>query len=246
MVTLINPPSKLHYLRNLRSPALLGCGNCRSKYNLRGHPALSGLGSLRAIGDATGAGVPAGTILGYAATWPEPSAGSVLVQNVNWNDPNGVQSAIQGVLANQWGIIIDSQNHSTSDYLPNLSGKSGFTLQVHTNSDYGAPADIQSIIDGAIYNVLSVMPQSTIRVISAATANPTATLPANTAAAVAAAQAGYADAVARGDNTSAAQFAAQIQQLTGSNPTGASGWFAQNWPWLVAAVGGVVVARELF
>lgn len=244
MVTLINPPSKLHYLRTLRSPALLGCGDCASKYNLRNHPALRGLGSLRAIGDATGAGVPAGTVLGYAASWSRPS---VFAQGtVGWNDPNGVQSAIQGILANQWGIVVDSQFHSTSDII-NLSGKSGFTLQVHTNSDYGAPGDVQSIIDGEIYKVLAVMPVSSIRVISAATAaqNVTAPLPANVAAAVATAQAGYADAVQRGDTVSAAQFAAQIQQLTGSNPQGVGGWFSQNWPWLAAAVGGLIVAREI-
>lgn len=242
MVTLINPPSKLHYLRALRSPALLGCGDCASKYNLRDHPALRGLGSLRAIGDATGAGVPSGTVLGYTATWGRTN----IFSTPNWNDPNGVQSAIQGILANQWGIIVDKQFHSTSDYI-NLSGKSGFTLQVHTNSDYGAPDDIRSIIDGEIYKVLSVMPQSTIRVISADTGaqNVTATLPANIAAAVATAQAGYQDAVQRGDTVSAAQFAAQIQQLTGSNPQGVGGWFSQNWPWLAAVAGGLVVAREI-
>lgn len=242
MVTLINPPSKLHYLRNVRSPANLGCTDCPSKYNLRGHPALRGLGSLRAIGDATGAGVPAGTVLGYTATWGRTN----LFTTPNWNDPNGVQSAIQGILANQWGIVVDSQFHSTSDFI-NLSGKSGFTLQVHTNSDYGAPDDIRSIIDGEIYKVLSVMPNSTIRVISAATGaqNVTATLPANMAAAVATAQAGYQDAIARGDQVSASQFAAQIQQLTGQKPPGVSSWLSDNWPWVAAAVGGVIVAREI-
>jgi hypothetical protein len=245
VVTLINPPSKLHYLRNVRSPALLGCGGCASKYNLRGHPALRGLGSLRAIGDATGAGVPAGTVLAYTATWPD--------SKLQLKNPDAVQAQIQSDLAQVWGVVIDKQWHAQSDYF-NLSGQQSMTLQVHTMSDYGASNDIQSIIDGEIYKATQSMPVSTIRVVQqvtgpADTLSPTQQLPASTAAAVTAAQAGYQDAIARGDSVSASQFAAQIQQLTGTNPMGTgagiTGWLASNWMWLAAAVGGVIVAREV-
>jgi len=236
LVTLINPPSKLHYLRSLRSPALLGC-DCPSKYTLRGHPALRGLGRLSAIGDATGAGAPAGTVLAYTASWPDTK--------LQLKTPDAVQNQIQSILAQQWGIVIDSQYHSQSDYF-NFSGTQTMTLQVHTNSDYGAAQDIQKIIDGAIYNATQSMPNSTIRVVSQAvgpSVSPTAQLPANAAAALAAAQAGYQDAVARGDQTSATQFAAQIQTL--QNPGSPTSWLASNWPLLALGVGAIVVAREV-
>lgn len=226
-----------------RHPGNLGlaCAECANKYSLRGHPALRGLGSLRAIGDATGAGVPAGTVLAYSASWP----GSSLTRTID-SRPNTIQAAIQSTLAGKWGVVIDNQQHTTSDII-HVGGYS-FILQVHTTSDYGAPGDVQSIIDGEIYNYLGVMPQSTIRVVQAV-AGPgvslTQQLPPSTAAAIAAAQAGYQDAVSRGDTASAAQFAAEIQQLTGSNPQGVTGWFSQNWPWLAAVAGGLIVAREV-
>jgi hypothetical protein len=237
MVTLINPPERLHYLRNLRSPALLGCESCSNKYSLRGHPALRGLGHLSAVGDASGAGLPAGTVLAYTASWPDTK--------FQLKTPDAVQSQIQSILAQQWGIVIDSQYHSQSDYF-NLSGTQTMTLQVHTVSDYGAAQDVQKIIDGAIYNATQSMPQSTVRVVSQAVitpVSPTAQLPANTTAAIAAANAGYQDAIARGDQVSASQFAAQIQTL--QNPASATSWLSSNWPWLALGLGAVVVAREV-
>jgi hypothetical protein len=219
----------------------MGC-NCSSRGI--GAPPQKRMGQL---GQAPG--VPAGTILAYSATWKQKGwAGPV---TVGWNDPNGVQSAIQTNLASQWGIIIDAQQHSTSDYI-NASGQSGFVLQVHTTSDYGAATDIQSIIDGAIYGVANQMPASTIRVIQAvspSSSNPNAIYPPSTAAAIAAAQAGLADAQSRGDSTSAAMFANQIQQLTGTNPLGAgaglTSWLSNNWGLLAAGGLAFVAAKEL-
>ena len=85
----------------------------------------------------------AGSQLSYTATWGNTFP--------SWNDPNTIQSRIQTVLAQQWGILIDNQFHTTSDVI-NLSGQSGFTLQVRTNRDYGAAGDVKSIIDGALYS----------------------------------------------------------------------------------------------
>lgn len=247
MVTLINPPSKLHYLRNLRSPANLGCaGGCgANKYALGGHPALRGLGRLSAIGDASGAGVPAGTVLAYSASWTKDNWGNL---RIGWNDPNGIQAAIQGTLAAKWGIVVDAQQHSTSDVI-NFSGQGSFVLQVHTVSDYASQDDIRSIIDGEFYNATRTMPMSTIRVVQSVApnipgGNPNAVFPPQVAAAIAAAQAGYADAIARGDQTSAAQFAAQIQQLQGGSGSITS-WLSNNWGWLAAGVGALLVAREV-
>lgn len=217
----------------------LGCGCSARGIAL---PPQKRMGQLS---DGAPAGVPAGTVLAYSATWPRDGwAGPV---TIGWNNPNGVQSAIQGNLAAQWGIIIDQQQHSTSDVL-NATGQSGFVLQVHTNSDYGLPSDVQSIIDGAIYAVGNVMPHSTIRVIQsvAPTGNPTALMPADVSAAIAAAQAGYADAVSRGDQVSAAQFATQISQLGGQDPRGPMGWLTDNWKLLAAAGVGLIAVKELF
>lgn len=219
----------------------LGC-NCSARGI--GAPPQKRMGQL---GQAPG--VPAGTILAYSAVWKKDGWGGPVT--IGWNDPNGVQSAIQGILASQWGIIVDAQQHSTSDYI-NASGQSGFVLQVHTTSDYGAPTDIQSIIDGAIYSVANQMPVSTIRVVQAvspSSSNPNAIYPASTAAAVAAAQAGLADAQSRGDSVSANQFAAQIAQLTGTNPlgpgAGLTSWLTNNWALLAAGGIAVVAAKEL-
>jgi hypothetical protein len=218
----------------------LGC-NCSARGI--GAPPQKRMGQL---GD--GAGVPAGTVLAYTASWKD--------SKLQINTPDAVQAQIQATLANRWGIVIDNQVHSQSDYF-NLTGSQSMTLQVHTTSDYGAAGDIQSIIDGAIYAVTNKqvsqgMPSSTIRIVQAVapgTPSLTQQLPASSAAALAAAQAGYQDAVARGDQASASQFAAQIQNITGSNPggpgAGLMAWLANNWPLIAAGGIGLVAVKEL-
>jgi hypothetical protein len=226
-------PSTPRTVNKWRMGRLAGLG-CNCSERGVGVPPQKRMGQLGQV-----AGVPAGSVLGYSATWTREQWTATFI---GWNDPNAVQSAIQGNLAAQWGIIIDAQSHSTSDYI-NTSGKSGFVLQVHTTSDYGAPGDIQQIIDGAIYAVGHVMPNSTIRVIQ--TVAPGAVPGGPAAAQIAAAQAGYADAIARGDQVSAAQFAKQIAQFGGQDPRGVVGWLSDNWQWLAAALGGVVAVKEL-
>lgn len=219
----------------------LGC-NCSSRGI--GTPPQKRMGQL---GQAPG--VPAGTVLAYTATWKDGKA--------QINTPDAVQAQIQANLAQQWGIVIDNQVHSQSDYF-NFTGSQSMTLQVHTTSDYGAAGDVQSIIDSAIYSVTNKqvpqgLPSSTIRIVqTVAPGTPvslTSQLPASTSAAVMAAQAGYQDAVARGDQTSANQFAAQIQQLTGTNPLGPganlTSWLSNNWGLLLIGGGGLIVAKEL-
>jgi hypothetical protein len=193
-------------------------------------------------------GVPAGTVLAYTATWKDGKA--------QINNPDAVQAQIQANLAQQWGIVIDNQVHSQSDYF-NFTGSQSMTLQVHITSDYGAAGDIQSIIDGAIYAVTNKqfpqgLPSSTIRIVQAAAPGAvslTSQLPASTAAALSAAQAGYQDAVSRGDQASASQFAAQIQNITGTNPAGAGAgllaWVSNNWGVLAAGGLGLIAAKEL-
>jgi hypothetical protein len=225
------------------TPTPTPCAACNCSPRGISTPPQKRLGQL---GQAPG--VPAGTVLAYSAVWKQ----STWRGNVGWNDPNGVQSAIQDVLASQWGIVVDAQQHSTNDYI-NTTGQSGFVLQVHTTSDYGAQDDIKSVIDGAIYAIGQEMPQSTIRIVqtgvSPSATNPNALYPASIATALAAAQAGLQDAQSRGDTVSAAQFAAQIQQLTGQNPLGPganlTSWLSNNWGLLAAAGVGAVVLREV-
>jgi len=99
--------------------------------------------------------VQGGTQLSYTATWGSASTGP------GWNNPNGIQSAIQAVLSQQWGINILSQFHTTNDVI-NTTGQSGFTLQIQTTRAYGQPGDIKSIIDGALYNLGLPLISSTI------------------------------------------------------------------------------------
>jgi hypothetical protein len=190
------------------------------------------------------AGVPAGTVLAYTGTWKD--------SKLQVNNPDAVQAQIQSNLAQQYGIVIDNQVHSQSDYI-NFSGTQSMTLQVHTTSDYGAAADIQSVIDGAIYAVTNKqvsqgMPASTIRIVQAvspaASVSLTAQLPASTSAALAAAQAGLSDAIARGDTVSAAQFQQQIANIQGTRGDPLS-WITNNWPWLVGGGIALVAAKEL-
>lgn len=241
-----NAPAVNNRKWNLGRSSLAGMGRLACNCSARGIGTAPQKKRMGRLGDTPG--VPAGTVLAYSASWTKNGWAALLR---GWNDPNGVQSDIQGNLAAQWGIVIDAQQHSTSDYI-NTSGQSGFVLQVHTTSDYGAPGDIQSIIDAAIYAVGNVMPHSTIRVVqsvSPSASNPNAIYPASTAAAVAAAQAGLADAQSRGDSVAASQFAAQIQQLTGTNPLGVgaglTSWLSNNWGLLAAGGLALVAAKEL-
>lgn len=105
----------------------------------------------------TSVGLPAGSQLSYTATWKAnpTSTGS------GWNNPNGIQSAIAGQLQNQYGIVIDSQTHSTSDII-NFTGGSGFTLQLHTLSDRNSQDDVKSVIDGLLYQAGMVEVRSQI------------------------------------------------------------------------------------
>ena len=212
------------YLRNTRSPALLGG---TSQYRPARHPGLRGLGMLHALGDA---GIPAGSTLSYTAQWGN--------NFTSWNDPNAIQSAVQTVLAQQYGIIVTAQFHTTSDLI-NFSGKSGFTLTLQTNRAYGAEGDIKSIVDGELYRagVLGVI--STIAVTQQVSA-PAATIT------LAQAQANLAQAQASGDTAAAAQWTALITQLsTGAMPGSVSTWLSDNWPWLAAAGIGLIVVREV-
>lgn len=220
----------------------LGCAmkpnlGCDRGCSSRGVQLLAAQKRMGALNDG-GAGVPAGTILGYSGSWP---FGLTKGHGAGVSD---LLSRIQGPLASQWGIIVDGSTSQESL----IGGTQSITLQVHTNSDYGAPADIQKIIDGVVYPQAGSMPTSTIRVIQAvapSSTNVTAQLPGDPGASLASAQAGYADAVSRGDSASANAFAQQIVALGGKDPRGVTGWLSDNWP-ILAGVGiAAIAAKEL-
>lgn len=160
----------------------------------------------------------AGSQLSYTATWGRGSS----FANPNWNDPNGIQSAIQSVLANQWGIIIDNQFHTTSDILPNFSGVSGFTLQVHTNRDYGTAGDVKGIIDGALSNLGLPLQSSTIALtVTGVTPLVTGPVP------------------------GAAGSAAAMMPTIPTGTTNWSAWLQTNMPFLIFALAGMVILPPL-
>lgn len=220
----------------------LGRMGCNCSPRGIGVPPQKRMGQLGRLGDA---GLPAGSQLSYTATWQAnpTSTGS------RWNDPNGIQSAIAGPLQNQYGVVIDSQTHTTSDII-NIHGSSGFSLKLHTLSDRNSDQDVKSIIDGLLYHIGMVGVGSQIITLAQGVSQTPAGAPlAPVTGAIAIASAGYDDAVARGDQVSAAQFAAQILQLTGSNPLSAGAsiqaWFGKNWPWVAVGGLGLVAAKEL-
>ena len=159
----------------------------------------------------------AGSQLSYTATWGRSTA-TVFKSGSFWNDPNGVQSAIQNVLSQQWGIVIDSQFHTSNDLI-NTTGQSGFTLQVHTTRDYGTAGDVKGIIDGAIYNLGLSLQYSAISltvtgVTPVVTGSPAGAVPSS---------------------------AATVFQT----PTNWSAWFQQNTGTLVFGLAAVVVLSKL-
>jgi hypothetical protein len=155
----------------------------------------------------------AGSQLSYTATWGN--------NFFSWNDPNGIQSKIQPVLSAQWGIEIDNQFHTTSDII-NLSGQSGFTLQVHTTRDYGSVGDIKSIIDGALYNAGVSLKSSTIALtVTGVTPLVTGPVP------------------------GAAGTAIAMTPLTPAGATNWSAWLQTNMPVLLFAIAAIAIVPPL-
>jgi len=153
MVTLINPPSRLHYLRALRSPALLGC-DC-SKYGAAARAPLSGMrgpyyrgGRLAFLGQDEDQVVP-GTFLIYTVNL-DPTAFRV-------TSANGIVTKIRPVLLSKWGINIE--NSSTSDISWLLQGNN-ITLTLRSTRTYHLADDVRSIVDGEIYNTAGFRVQS--------------------------------------------------------------------------------------
>jgi hypothetical protein len=131
------------------------------------HPISRRRRSLSGLGDST-AGFPAGSIFRYSASWPNtPLPTAVALAATPYTptvSPQQVYQAIGSVLISRWGISVSGMTPNASGI---LTSTLGFTIQGTTNSDYGAAADVKSIIDGEIYNATGSMPVSSIAVVQA-------------------------------------------------------------------------------
>jgi len=206
------------------SPANLGCGTC--KYRPADHPALRGVGQLRALGDDY---LPAGTVLSYTAQWGN--------NFLSWNDPNKIQSRIQDVLSNQWGVVIEQQFHTSSDVINFLE------VWFHSAGSHHPRLwefrDIKSVIDGELYKAGVTGFTSTIAVTKQPT-TPTASVTLQQA------QLNLADAIQRGDQPAIEQWTAVVKQLGGGGGSQSfTDFLSSNALWIALGIGGVILAKEV-
>jgi hypothetical protein len=87
---------------------------------------------------APATGVPAGTVLQYSVSWAPVTLTS--------QTPADIEAKVAAALKSKWGISVTSSN-ATSSVLVNTPT---FTIQVQTQTDYGAANDIKAIIDGEV------------------------------------------------------------------------------------------------
>lgn len=230
---------------------------------------MGGLSSLGCNCSARGIGAPPQKRMGLGRLGQsgEVPAGSQLTYTVqfkpSWNPTKSsfysfgeTISAITQNLKNQWNIaVVGSQD--TGGF---FSSTGNATLQIQTATDYSSVYDVKSVLDGAFYNAAGAQVLSSSLVVnrlaspsvpgSVSNIGPTSDIASPQAIALAAAEAGLQDALARGDQATANQFAATIQQMTGKNPLGTgatiTNWLSSNWPLAVGGgLLGLVILREI-
>jgi hypothetical protein len=185
--------------------------------------------NLHGLGDDT-AGLPAGSSLVYSVSWNEPAYIGPSSSSVSANVKN---------LATSSGIVIDSISNIGA-----LAAGNGFTASLHTTSDFGQAADVQSILDHLVYTLVGSytggMPQSTITTAALAQAQPASTPASGTSASLIAQYAqNYNDAIAAGDSASASYWQSLIAGAVPATQSSILTW-AQNNPLYVA--GGILAA----
>lgn len=197
----------------------IGCRPCRHRRFSK---------KLGALGDSS-AGLPAGSQLVYSATWPTYFMGSM---------SSSVGAMIAPVLKSQ-AIFVDQETD-----IGWLTPGKGFTLHVHTTADRNAQEDVKAVIDGAIYNAIKVMPQSSITTAALAnTAPPVTGSPTPGGTQQAQWVQNYNDSVAAGDSAGAAYWLSLIQG--GAQPFSLGTFLTNNWMWLAAGVFGLVAVKEM-
>lgn len=206
--------SRIHQGRKCGCPT---AGRAGSPVRRR-HHALMGLGD---------AGLPSGSQLVYSATWTSAFMGA---------SSASVGAFLAPQLAAQ-GIQVDKETD-----IGIFTSGNGFTLNLHTTADRNSPADVKSVIDGLIYQGIKVMPVSSIS--SPTLAAPITTLPSGVStSAVAQYTQNYNDALAAGDQSSAAYWASLMQQAV-SPAFNLTTFLTTNWPWFVAGGAGLFLMKE--
>jgi hypothetical protein len=242
------------YIRGVQSPANLGffrpnqafdrgiyglscAGRCRQR-----SPGMSGRDRRRGgLGDSS-AGLPAGSILSYTATWPSSI-------KLYWS-PATILSTIQPTLSGQYNININSESDNSG-----VLSSTGMTIQVQTTTDRNAASDVKSILDSLIGNIVGAPGMlgsgygSSISVVNQSVTAPNSTL-SPVAQANSAIITAYQTAVASGDTTTAASLMAAYPSILGGAAAAPSitsdplGWLTANWQ-LLALGAGVLIAVPL-
>ena len=101
--------------------------------------------------------VSAGSIVTYQAKLSTPS--------FSWDTPASIEQQVAGTIQGSGLIVEDSTitDPSFTDILISSTGAAlpfGMTLHIQTNSNWGSPDDIRSVVDNAIYQVTGSLPQS--------------------------------------------------------------------------------------
>jgi hypothetical protein len=135
---------------------LQGIGKLSRVGRMRG---MGRLGRFGRLGDST-VGVPGGSLLAYSCQW--------VGNATTWTAASAI-AAVTAFLQN-WGISVISS--SSPSFLSQATSTKAvpITLQIQTSADYGAIADVKSILDGAWYNAGtgSVLPGSSLGLLNTA------------------------------------------------------------------------------
>ena len=233
---MVTPPASLPAMPNHASRRHKhGACGCHAKGICKCHPAGGRRGYSRANSKprtnlngmgADAAGLPAGSTLVYSVTWNEPAYIGPTSSSVSANVKN---------LATSQAIVIDSISTIGA-----LAAGNGFTASLHTTSDFGQAADVQSILDHLVYTLVGQytggMPQSTITTAALAQAQTAASAGASASTISQYAQ-NYNDAVAAGDTAGASYWQSLIAGAVPATQSSLLTW-AQNNPLYVA--GGIL------
>lgn len=101
--------------------------------------------------------VSSGSIITYQAKLSTPS--------FSWDTPASIEQQVASIIQGSGLIVEDSTitDPSFTDILISSTGAAlpfGMTLHIQTNSNWGAPDDIRSVVDNAIYQVVGNLPES--------------------------------------------------------------------------------------
>jgi hypothetical protein len=187
--------------------------------------------------------------LGYLGQSSDLPSGSSLVYSCTWTETGLIGPSSSSVIANITPLLA-AQNIAVDSSTPigALSFGNGFTMSVHTTADFGQAADVKSIIDGLVYQMIASstgkMPQSSITTAALAMAQPaTPTVASASPDQLNQYAENYNAAIAAGDSSSAAYWLSLINASSGNPSTDALTWIENNPLW---AAGGILALALLW